>query len=280
MVLIARRPAPRRSFAEDLSRRLLRTVEHALNAETLAGRDGLLQRLDPRAKLVAGVALIVSGVLTHALGVVVGVFVLALVLARLSRIALLRLFGPLWLSVLLFTGALALPALFVVPGEVLAHLPLLDWTLTRQGAQGAALLVARALTSATLALLLVATTPWPQLLKALRSLGVPVVVVAILSMTQRYIFVLMHSAAQLAQARRSRCVAALSAAQQRRMAVASAGVLLEKAVALGDEVHLAMLSRGYRGEVRLLDEFVWHARDSVALACALAVPLAIVWLER
>ena len=99
-------------------------------------------------------------------------------------------------------------------------------------------------------------------------------------MTQRYIFVLVHSAAQLAQARRSRCVAALSAAQQRRMAIATAGVLLEKAIALGDEVHLAMLSRGYRGEVRLLDEFVWRARDSVALACALAVPVAILWLER
>lgn len=45
------------------------------------------------------------------------------------------------------------------------------------------------------------------------------------------------------------------------MAIATAGVLLEKAAALGDEVHLAMLSRGYRGEVRLLDEFVWHARQ-------------------
>ena len=54
--MIARRQAQRRSFAEDLSRLLLRTVEHALAAEMLAGRDGLLQRLDPRAKLLAGVA--------------------------------------------------------------------------------------------------------------------------------------------------------------------------------------------------------------------------------
>ena len=277
--MIAQRPR-RASFAESLSRHLLRAVEHALCAETLAARDGLLQRLDPRAKLVAGVALILSGVLTHALAVVVGLFALALILAQVSRIDPLRLFGPLWLSVLLFTGVLALPALFVVRGDVLVHLPLLDWVVTRQGAQSAALLVARALTSATLALLLVATTPWPHLLKALRTLGVPLVVVAILCMTQRYIFVLMQSAAQLAQARRSRIVAELSAAQQRRMAIATAGVLLEKAVALGNEVHLAMLSRGYRGEVRLLDEFVWRIRDSVALACALAVPVAIVWLER
>ena len=278
--MIARRPAQRRSFVEDLSRRLVRTVEHALAAETLAARDGLLQRLDPRAKLLAGVALISSGVLTHALVVVIGLLVFAIVLARLSRVEVVPLFGPLWLSVLLFTGVLALPAMFIVPGETLVHLPLIDWNLSRQGAHGALLLVARALTSATLALLLVATTPWPHLLKALRALGVPVVVLAILSMTQRYIFVLVHSAAQFTQARRSRCVAALSAAQQRRMAIACAGVLLEKAVALGDEVHLAMLSRGYRGEVRLLDEFVWRARDSVALACALVVPVAILWLER
>lgn len=281
-MIAQRAPRTRRraSFAEKLSRHLLCAVEHALAAETLAARDGLLQGIDPRAKLVAGVALIASGVLTHQLVVVVALFALALALARASRIAVLPLFAPLWLSVLLFTGTLALPALVVVPGDPLAYIPFVGWTVTRQGAASAALLVARATTSSTLALLLIATTPWPHLLKALRTLGVPLVVVAILAMTQRYIFVLLQSAAQLAQARRSRVIAPLSGAQQRHMAIATAGVLLDKAIALAGEVHLAMLSRGYRGEVRLLDEFRWRARDNVALVGAFALPVAILWFER
>jgi cobalt/nickel transport system permease protein len=270
----------RRGFAESLARHLARALTHAFDTEALAARAGLLQRLDPRVKLVGALALIVSVVLTHALSAVVVLFALALLLARASRIAPLALFGPLWLSVLLFSGAVALPALLVVPGDALGQLPLTGWTVTRQGLRSAAFLVARAETSSTLALLLIATTPWAQLLKALRVLGVPLAVVAILAMTQRYIVVLMQNAAQIAQARRSRIVAPMSGAQQRRMAVATAGVLLEKAVALGNEVHLAMISRGYRGEVSLLDEFRARPRDGVALALALGVPLAILWLER
>ena len=270
----------RRGFVEQLTRHLARALGHALEAEALATRAGLLQRLDPRVKLVGALALIVSVVLTHTLGAVVVVFALTLLLARASRIEAIALFGPLWLSVLLFTGAIALPALVVVPGDALGQLPLTGWTVTRQGLRSAAFLVARAETSSTLALLLIATTPWPQLLKALRVLGVPLAVVAILAMTQRYIVVLMQSAAQIAQARRSRIIAPLSGALQRRLAIATAGVLLEKAVALGNEVHLAMLSRGYRGEVRLLDEFRVRAGDGVALALALGVPLTILWLER
>ena len=109
----------RRGFVEQLTRHLARALGHALEAEALATRAGLLQRLDPRVKLVGALALIVSVVLTHTLGAVVVVFALALLLARASRIEAIALFGPLWLSVLLFTGAIALPALVVVPGDAL-----------------------------------------------------------------------------------------------------------------------------------------------------------------
>ena len=270
----------RRAFGERLAQRLAQAVGYVLDAEDLAARDGFLQRLDPRVKVLGALALIVSGVLSHRLGVVAGLFVLAVLLALVSRIAVIRLCRPLWISVLLFTGAIALPAIVVVPGDALWQLPLLGWTVTLQGLRSAAFLVVRAETSATLGLLLIATTPWPHVLKALRTLGVPLVVVAILAMTQRYIVVLLQNAAQLFAARRSRLVAPLSGAQQRQMASAAAGVLLAKALALASEVHLAMVARGYRGEVFLLDEFRMRARDALALCCALAVPLAIVCFER
>ena len=61
-----------------------------------------------------------------------------------------------------------------------------------------------ALALATLAFLLILTTPWPYVLKAMRTLGVPVVVVAMLGMTHRYIFVLLQTATQMFEARRSR----------------------------------------------------------------------------
>lgn len=273
-------PPRRRHLAQRLAQGLLRAMDQAQTAESLAAGDGLLQGLDPRIKLVGALALIASAVLTHTLVVVLGLFALALLLAWRSRLLAAGVCQRLWLSVLLFSGSVALPALVVVPGDALWQLPLSGWTVSEQGLRSAALLIARAETSSTLALLLVVSTPWPQVLKAMRCLGAPRVLVAILGMTHRYLFVLAQCAAQLFEARRSRIVAPMNGAQQRALAVAAAGVLLSKAFWLTSEVHLAMVSRGFRGEVRLLDDFRTRPRDWLALLGALGVPLLILWSGR
>jgi cobalt/nickel transport system permease protein len=269
----------RRGFAERLAHGFLQAMTHALEAESLASRPGLLQGFDPRIKLLAILALIVSGVLARSLTLLAGLFLLALALAFMSHISAARLSKQVWLGVLLFTGIIALPALVLVPGSPLWQVPLLHWSVTLQGVRSAAFLIGRAETSATLALLLILTTPWPHVLKAMRSLGAPVVLVAILGMTHRYIFVLLQTTTQMFEARRSRIVAPMNGPQQRRMVAAAAGVLLGKSFQLAGEVHLAMLSRGYRGEVRLLDEFQTRRRDWFALSVALAVPILILWWQ-
>jgi len=274
------KPPRRRHLAQRLAQGLLRAIDRAQTAESLAAGDGLLQGLDPRIKLSGALALIVSAVLTPSLGVVAGLFALALLLAWCSRLLTAGVCQRLWLSVLLFSGTVALPALVVVPGRALWQLPLLGWTVSEPGLRSAALLIARAETSSTLALLLIASTPWTHVLKAMRCVGAPRVLVAILGMTHRYIFVLAQCAAQLFEARRSRIVAPMNGAQQRALATAAAGVVLSKAFWLANEVHLAMISRGYRGEVRLLDDFHTRARDWLALLAALSVPLLILWAER
>ena len=255
-------------------------MERALAPAPETPPGGLLQGLDPRIKLIGALLLIISAVLTHSLAVLAGLFALALVLALSSHITAARLAQQVWFGVLVFTGVVALPALVVVPGSPVWQLPWLGWTVTQQGLRSAAFLLGRAETSATLALLLVASTPWPHVLKAMRTLGAPLVLVAILGMTHRYVFVLAQTAALLFEARRSRLVAPINGAQQRALATAAAGVVLGKAFALSSEVHLAMISRGYRGEVHLLDDFRTRARDWVALLLASTVPLLIVGFER
>ena len=61
--------------------------------------------------------------------------------------------------VLLFTGAIALPALFLTPGRT--ALSLGGFAITAQGLRAAGFLLSRAETAATLSALLVLTTPWP-----------------------------------------------------------------------------------------------------------------------
>jgi energy-coupling factor transporter transmembrane protein EcfT len=58
----------------------------------------------------------------------------------------------------------------------------------------------------------------------------------------------------------------MTPAENRRLAIASSGVLLHKTLHMSNEVYLAMQARGFRGEVYVLDDFAMRARDWLALA--------------
>ena len=242
------------------------TLDHAARADETARRRGLMQGLDPRVKIVGMFTLIVIAASAHRLTVVGMLFALALALAILSRVSPRKGLLHVWTGVLVFTGSIALPAVFLTPGPALFVLPLLHWTGTATGTLTAARLVARAETTATLATVLMLTTPWAHLLKALSVLRVPRVAVVILGMTHRYIFLLLGLARDYFEGRRSRQVGRLDRAQHRQIAAATAGVLLGRSVALSSEVFLAMQSRGFRGEIHLLHNSHFRTRDAVAMA--------------
>lgn len=259
-----------------LAHDFVRGLAVSLEAEQLGTRAGFLQTLDPRAKLLAVVLLILGASAVHVLLPLLGLFLLATLLALASRIPLSVLLRRVWLTVLVFSGLIALPALILVPGEVVASLPWTGLGVTRQGLRSAAFLIGRGETCVTLVSLLVMTTPWPHVLKAMRSLGVPIVVVAMLGMTQRYIFLLVQLALQMFEARRSRVMVSPDAATTRRMALAMLGVLLGKSLQLAGEVHQAMLARGYRGEVYLLEDFRMRWRDWPVMVVAMLVCVSMV----
>lgn len=262
------------------AQRFLDHIEYTLSAEELAKAPGLAQQIDPRVKVVGLAALVIGVVAVHRLAVVGALFGLGLAIAVASRIPIRTLASRVWIAVLLFTGIIALPAIFLTPGQALYQLPVLHWTITSQGVTSASFLLARAETTATLSLLLVLTTPWMQVLKSLRTFGVPVLLVVILGMTYRYIFVLLRTAHDMFESRRSRTLARLPAGERRKVAVNSAGVLLSKTFQLSGEVYLAMQSRGFRGEVYLLNDFRMRAADWTALAVLLTASLTTLWLGR
>jgi cobalt ECF transporter T component CbiQ len=253
------------NFLERTLASFLSAVEHALDAEDIAKANGLLQRLDPRIKVVGILILIIAAATAHKLWVIGAVFAIALVLAVSSRVSPVVLGKRVWIPVLLFTGIIALPAPFVIPGRVVARLPGLGWPLTAQGLLSASYLVSRVETASTLSVLLILSTPWNHVLKSLRVLRIPVVVVVILGMAYRYIFLLIDSARDMLESRRSRMVGELPGPERRRLAAASVGVLMSKTMQLSGDVYSAMLSRGFRGEVYMLDDFRTVALDWIML---------------
>jgi len=231
-------------------------------------------------KIVGLLALILDVTLARNFFTILFVFILAVLLALLSGVPIRTLATRAWLSALTFTGTIALPVIFITPGDAFLHLPLFGLTITAQGVSSAVYLISRVETTVTLSLLLVLCTLWTHVLKALRVLRVPVVFVVILGMTYRYIFVMLETARDMFEARQSRLVGRLTASESRRIAASSVGVLLSKSFYLNSEVYLAMQSRGFRGEAYSLDDFVMRPRDWLALAGFLLVAAFAFWLGR
>ena len=259
---------------------LLHAMDRAVEAEAGAAHPGLLQSVDPRVKLAGILSLIAAVALSHRLEIIAGLLVVGLALAALSQARLLARVSGVWLAAVGLSLALALPALVLTPGPAVARLPLVGWNVTSTGLTSAAYLVLRVAATTMFGSLLVFTTPWPHVLKSLRAFGVPVVMVAVLGMTYRYILLLLEATHDMFVARRSRAVGRLTAGERRQLAGQHAGVLLGRSLHLGGEVYPAMEARGFRGEVYLVEDLAMTRADWIALAAFAAVSAAAIWAGR
>ncbi len=269
----------RRGIIERTLADLAQALEQSLFAEDIARRPGLLQALDPRVKIISILALLIAVGLSRSLLVLLGLYGVTLVLAWRSAVPMGFFVKRVWLFMPFFTGIIALPAFFVTPGPPLVALPL-GLVITRPGALTALFLLLRVSTSVSLGVLLMLTTAWPTLLKALGVLRIPEGFILILGMTYRYIYLLLRTAEDMFLSRKSRVVGRMSSADERRVLAASAGTLLNKSLHLSGEVYLAMQSRGYRGQAHTLDTFRMRARDWAWGAVIAAVAAGAIWLGR
>ncbi|MCC7157632.1 MAG: cobalt ECF transporter T component CbiQ [Bryobacterales bacterium] len=264
----------RKGFLERTLADLALVMDRSLEADVSSGSAGLLQPLDARVKLAAAGVLSVTAASVQDLRIITAVFLAATALAAASRVPLVPL-SRVWLSAGVFSGVLALPALFLTPGHAVYTLPALQWHITGAGIAVASKLLARALATSTVGTLLVFTTPWNLVLKAMRWFRVPLVAVVLIGTTYRYIFLFLETAIDMMQSKKSRIVGRLPLAEKRRLAAAGIGVLLSKAFDLAGEVHLAMQARGYRGEVRVFDDFRMRGRDWIALGALVALEAGV-----
>ena len=255
-----------------------------------AGRPGLLQRVDARVKLPVLLGMVVVAAFLHGIAALVLLYAGTLVLAVASALPVGFFVKRVWLFVPIFTGIVLIPATLsiVVPGDVVVTL--WHWNgqpegFTRQGLTSAALVICRVATSISLVVLLTLTTPWTALLASLRSLGVPRMFVLVVGMAYRYLFLLLGSVTDMYLARKSRTVGAETHDKAaRRFVAATAGALIGKSMVLSEEVHQAMVSRGYRGNVHVLDQPGTGWRDAGFAAAMIVFAAALLigehWLGR
>jgi cobalt/nickel transport system permease protein len=270
------------SFIEKTIAGIASSVEQAVFTEEHARRPGFLQRRDPRAKIVAFVvAILAVSLALHPLTIIL-LYAAILATAIASRLPVGFYVKRVWLGIPMFAGIVVIPSIFLAGGHPLLRVPLgvTGLTVSREGLVGAGIFVLRVGASVSLAVLLVLTTKWADLLKALRILKVPTVFVLILSMTYRYTFLFLHTVTNLFLARKSRTVTLSPGSEQRRWVVASLGTLVSRSFRMSTEVYQAMLSRGFHGEMYAYDDYKLSPADALFLLASFGLAVAAVVFDR
>jgi cobalt/nickel transport system permease protein len=238
-----------------------------------------VHRLDPRTKLVLTLAfavVVVSTPPTHLAALVgyAGLLLWAVAAARIPvRYVVVRAAAVLPFSLL---AAAWLPFLHEGPTVDL-------WGgAVRLSVAGLWLLfgvVVKSLLGTAAAVLLAVTTPFNTLVGGLRKLGVPVILVDTLTLTYRYLFVLIEEAGRLRRA------AAARGYRPRWLGQALLigrliGQLFMRSYERAERVYGAMVQRGYRGHMPASRDFALTVYDVGALAVILPALVAVrAWLR-
>ncbi|MEK6233782.1 MAG: cobalt ECF transporter T component CbiQ [Planctomycetales bacterium] len=213
----------------------------------------MLHRLEPRVKVIAALATIVLVSLNLSWGKTPS----PLVLSEQTPISLIHLgvgaglliaielAGIPWRYVILRLAVFAPFALMLSLSIPLSRGLEGGWTL-----MGGVL--AKALLSWTTVLVLVNTTPFDSILSALRRLRLPAVLVAVLSFTYRYLFVLVDELNRMSRARSARTFRRNGIFRLQDLA-SVISMLLLRSFERAERVHRAMLARGFDGDMKTLD---------------------------
>jgi cobalt/nickel transport system permease protein len=294
-------PVPRgvtargKSFIRKTLEGIFAFFQESLISEILSKKDGFLQSLDPRFKLVSILSLVFAISLTRDIRVLLAIYLLELALSYASKIGLFFFIKRVWLFIPIFTGLIALPLIFNVflPGDPLfqiaylgenAHLgpiPLPDSIfITRQGLLAATVFTLRVAACVSAVVLLFLTTPQQVLFKSLRSLGIPKLYVLTLEMAYRYIFLLTDLVKDIYLAKRARTIRPGSTWEEQRWVGGRIGYILLRSMNTSEKVHQAMLSRGFDGEVKILQSFRAGRRDYMAGLSAISLSLLLVLISQ
>jgi cobalt/nickel transport system permease protein len=262
---------------------ILGFFEEAFISEGFSRRKGFLQSLDPRVKLLSIMTAIFATSLIKDLKLLVLIYIFTLLLAYLSKINVLFFIKRVWLFIPIFAGIIIIPMIFNIffPGDPLIRLAYLGTTahvgsltlpesvyITRQGVYAASIFTMRVATCVSAVVLLFLTTPQQILYKSLRTVGVPKIYVFTLEMTKRYIFLLMDLVREMHFAKKARTIKAGGIFDEQKWVGGRIGYTLIRSMDISEKVHMAMISRGFNGDVKVMQEFIMHKRDYIAGATA------------
>lgn len=230
--------------------------EDMFYSDEIAGKKGIMQRIDPRVKLLSTLIFIILANSGRTIQFMVVLLVYVLFLSIFSKIPMKEYFLRVSIISIVFTGIILIPSLFNIirQGKPLFYITK-DIYITKQGLYSAVMMMMRSFVSISFVYILSLSTKWTNVMRSLRVFRLPQIFTATFEMAQRYIFLLLDVATDMFLARKSRNVGKITGNEGRKFVAGTIGHLLIKSNTFSDEVYSAMVSRGYTGNFIAIDTF-------------------------
>jgi cobalt ECF transporter T component CbiQ len=242
----------------------------------LASRNGLFQRLDARIKILFLILFVVEVSLKKNIlaEVAIGAFLLVLVVA--SRLPLLGFYWRIFILGGLFGFLIPLPSVLnlFTPGELifplvrfsqsytiwLYHLPEVVG-ITREGLSGVLMLASRVINSLSITFLVLYTTAFPEIIRALRVFRLPETALLVITLTNKYVFLFVNTVQDMYRARKARSIGVERSAETRSWVASRIALMFKRSQIRFEDVYKAMNSRGFSGMVKSTDFRRFRAFD-------------------
>jgi cobalt/nickel transport system permease protein len=216
-----------------------------------------IHRRDARAKTIAVLVFLVALATVRQNFLAVGLCYFAILVAVMIA-ARLPLVAALTRAAVVLPFTLVFAVISLAAGEPLAAMTL----------------VGKSYLSALAVLVLLSTTPLPELLHGLEHLGVPRYLLMVVQFLYRYLFVISEEAQHMRAAARAKSGSVGRVLFDRSKFGAAAGalgVLFARSYAHAEGIHQAMLARGFQDRFRTLSRHAFRGADAIFLMAAVVL---------
>jgi energy-coupling factor transporter transmembrane protein EcfT len=213
------------------------------------------------------------------------IFIFVFSLVALCRLNLINFYKKVLVLGFVFGFLVSAPSALnvIVPGKVIMPLVVLSrpydfWIyhvpptigITQEGIPIISLLTLRVLNSLSISFLILYTTPFADIIKALKVIKVPDTFLIIISMTYKYIFTFAHIVSDMYLAKKARLACGNGRKKAREWIAGRIAFVFKKTQIECEEVFKAMNARGFSGEIRLYHHRKVTGKDWATGLCLIA----------
>jgi cobalt/nickel transport system permease protein len=262
-------------------RDLMEGAESLVYIEDLSSKRGLLQSINPLAKLIAIVAMIVASLFIFNLSYLVILCIIPILLTISSKIPLRHFFSRTTL-IPVFAAIISIPILFLTSGQAIAsaNIGITTLTITSEGIIRFLVFTIRVWFCVASLTSLILSTGFDKMLALLSTIRVPNVIVQLFSLTYRYFFVSIHEAQSVLIAKEARTYVHKRTINMQALKDLGSVVatLFIRTYERSERVYLAMKARGFDIERNAKSPIPSFRLLDALFASALIVPVVLIAL--